>query len=185
MKEQEKQTLVININLTRGLITLLTLALLAVAFLGYLAWDRHAASASGPQAPAAAYTGMRRYYQTASSYNGAAADTACASGYHMASLWEILDPSNLTYDTNLGYQIADSGQGPPVNYVAWVRTGWSSSGSSTAGDGNCNAWSSSSGSVYGTYVSLPNNWTVGQEIGVWDVDTNACSFAMSVWCVED
>ena len=30
MKEQEKQTLVINVNLTRGLVTLLTLALLAI-----------------------------------------------------------------------------------------------------------------------------------------------------------
>ena len=37
---QDENTIVMNINLTRGLVALLALALLAAAFLGYLAWGR-------------------------------------------------------------------------------------------------------------------------------------------------
>ena len=31
----------------------------------------------------------------------------------MASMWEIHDPSDLRYDTDLGLTLADSGSGPP------------------------------------------------------------------------
>jgi hypothetical protein len=46
----------------------------------------------------------------------------------MASMWEISDPSNLRYDTQLGVTTADSGFGPPagtsfVAFFGWVRTG--------------------------------------------------------------
>ncbi len=182
---KERETLIINVNLTRGLMALLTLALLGAAFLGYLAWGQREAAASGPQASAAGSTGMRRYYQTLSNYDGDTADTACASGYHMAALWEILDPSNLEYDTNLGYQSADSGQGPPAGYVGWVRTGWDDDNSSTAGMGNCNNWSSNSSSDNGTFASLSNDWTTAHSIGVWYVDTQTCDTLVHVWCVED
>jgi len=185
MQEQEKQTLVINVNLTRGLVALLTLALLTAAFLGYLAWGQREVVASSPQAPTAGSTGLRQYYRTMSTYDGSAADTACAPDYHMASLWEILDPSNLKYNATLGWTNDDSGQGPPASYVGWVRTGWSSSSSSMAGLGNCESWSSNSNSDYGTYVSLPGDWAVAQDIGVWDANTRTCEYPMSVWCVED
>ena len=130
---------------------------------------------------------MRQYYLAKwyTTYNGAQARDACEPGYHMASLWEILDPSALKYDASLGYQNDDSGQGPPAGYVGWVRTGWSSDNSSTAGLGNCNNWSSNSNSDYGTYVSLPGDWAAVQDIGVWDVDTQTCDTTMLVWCVED
>ncbi len=169
-----------------GLAAWLTLGLLVALFLGYLAWGQREAAASGPQASAAGSTGMRRYYQTRwASYDGDTADTACASGYHMASLWEILDPSNLKYDTSLGYQNYDSGQGPPAGSAGWVRTGGDSSNSSTAGVGNCNNWSSNSNGDYGTYASLPTDWTVAQDIYVWQVNTQTCDTKTLVWCVED
>jgi hypothetical protein len=91
-----------------GLVALLTLALLVVALLGYLAWGRDEVAASGPQppldqarnSPLAASAGLRGYYLTQGMYNGADADGTdgngagvCAEGYHFASLWEILDPS--------------------------------------------------------------------------------------------
>jgi hypothetical protein len=170
-----------------GLVILLTLAVLVVALLGYLALGQREAAASARPAPLAAASGLRLYYLTTSGYNGANADTACASGYHMASLWEILDPSNLKYNTSLGQVTADSGQGPPLwPFWGWVRTGYSSDNSTTPGRANCNAWSTTSGK--GTYAGLTDNWTGGlQDIHVWNVDTATwdCSAAFRVWCVAD
>jgi hypothetical protein len=137
---------------------------------------------------------MRRYYVTQTNHNGAEADGTdgngagvCASGYHFASLWEILDPSNLKYDTDLGLTVDDSGQGPPSYSVhwGWVRTGYYSSTSSTAGYGNCNVWTSSNNSHSGTCVCLPGDWQAGQGIHVWEVTWAPCGFSFYVWCVED
>ncbi len=58
--------------------------------------------------------GPRKFYLTKTYHNGAQALSACATGYHMASMWEIHQPSNLRYDTDLGFIVADSGFGPPV-----------------------------------------------------------------------
>ena len=41
--------------------------------------------------------GPRKFYLTQTTHNGAQALSACAPGYHMASLWEINEPR--TYDT--------------------------------------------------------------------------------------
>ena len=130
---QDEKTIVIDINLNRGLVGLLALALLMAALLGYLAWGQREAAASGPQAsldhardrpldhaqakPLAQSSGLRGYYLTKSSYGPSRILTApaCASGYHFASLWEIMDPSNLKYNTDLGYTMDDSGQGPPTS----------------------------------------------------------------------
>ena len=184
-KKQEK-TLVININLTRRLVSLLAIALLSVAFLGYLAWGQEEAAASNPQAPLAASTGLRQYYSTKTGLrDGADADTACASGYHMASLWEILHTGNLAYNTTLGGTQDDSGQGPPTCWHGWVRTGYDSNNTSSEGLGNCNNWSSNSSSDYGTVARLPCDWTQAQQIHVWQAWTTGCNSTTDVWCVAD
>ena len=185
MKKQDGQTLVINLNLTRGMVTLLILSLLTAALLGYLAWGQEEAAASSPQAGLTASTNMRQYYLTKTYYNGANASTACASGYHMASLWEILDPSNLVYNTALGDDRADSGEGPHTCFAGWVRTGYNGDNSTTPGRANCNVWSGTSG--WGTNIRLPSDWTdsTTQDIHVWDVSIGACSSTDRVWCVED
>jgi hypothetical protein len=190
MKEQQEQTLVININLTRGLVAVLTLALLTAAFLGYLAWGQGKAVASSPQAPLAAATNMRQYYLTTTSHDGAEADGTdgngagvCASGYHFASLWEILDPSNLEYNSDLGRTRDDSGAGPP-SYDGWVRTGYSSNNGATAGQANCEAWSNNT-SGYGTRARVTSDWTGTKHMHVWFVGTTGCGSTRYVWCVED
>ena len=191
LEKQERKTLVININLTRGLVALLTLALLVAAFLGYLVWGHQEATAAGdqaPQAPTAGSTGLRQYYITKDGNYGSGASTACASGYHMASLWEILDPSHLEYNTTLGYAFDDSGKGPPTGVVSWVRTGYAANTDGVAGQANCNAWTSASGSHVGTHAYLPDEWTAGAEdIHVWEVTLSVwtCSAYLRVWCVED
>jgi hypothetical protein len=57
--------------------------------------------------------GLRKFYLTRTTHTGAEALSACAGGYYMASMWEIHDPSNLRYDTELGFTRGDSGFGPP------------------------------------------------------------------------
>jgi hypothetical protein len=183
-RELQEQTLVVNINLTRGLVALLTLALLTAAFLGYLAWGHKEVAASSSQAPVAAATGMRQYYLTKAAYTGGQPTGAgvCASGYHFASLWEILDPSNLEYNADLGWTRDDSGAGPPT-YDGWVRTGYSSDNGTTAGQANCNSWSTTTG--YGTRARMTSDWTGTKHMHVWFVGTTGCGSTRYVWCVED
>lgn len=186
MKEQREGTLIIDINLTRGLAVLLILALLTASLIAYLAWGQREAAASNQEAPLAASTNMRHYYLAAPVLNATQALDACANGYHMASLWELLDTSNLKYNTSLGVWQGDSGSGPPTVWQGWVRTGYGSYNLNTAGMANCNAWTSNSGSHYGTTAGLPANWTAGtQDIHVWAVSTWTCGNPGHVWCVED
>jgi hypothetical protein len=98
-------------------------------------------------------------------------------------LWEIMDPSNLKYNTDLGRTRDDSGQGPPSS-GSWVRTGYSSDNSSgIIGQANCNAWTTTAGG--GTQAYLRSNWAAGQDIHVWSVGDEGCVAEDSVWCVED
>jgi hypothetical protein len=185
--------------------------MLVAALLGYLAWGRGEVAASGPQAPfdlaqdrpfdlaqdrpLAQSGGMRQYYLTTSTHNGSGADgtdgngaDVCAPGYHFASLWEIMDPSNLEYNTDLGRQKTDSGQGPPSDAFGRVRTGYDSRAfsSSPAGHSNCYTWTSSNFGDWGTVAGLRSNWTAGDEdIHVWEVSTWRCSTNAPVWCVAD
>jgi len=174
------------------LVTLLTMTFLVLGFLGFLLWSHQQAAASTPDAPQAATLGLRRYYLTSysqSTYQGDQAKTACATGYHMASLWEILDPSNLQYDSQLGETQDDSGGGPPSQEVTgWVRTGYTSMGSgwNVPGQSNCNNWIENSISFFGTVAKLPSGWedVADADVNVWDVGATTCNSSIGVWCVS-
>lgn len=187
-KEQEK-TLVIDIRLTRGLVAVLIAALLAVAFVGYLALGQKEASASpatAPEAPAAGSSGLRQYYRTSNAYTPTRISLACASGYHFASLWEILDTSNLEYNNILGDWQEDSGYGPLTGRRGWVRTGYNSASTGVPGQNNCLAWTSSSDAYQGTSAELTDQWgSETTDVGVWIVGNDACDTPVPVWCVED
>jgi hypothetical protein len=165
------------------LAALLTLALLATALLTCLAWRPGEATARSM--PLVAPAGRGYYLTYASVPDATHALTACASGYHMASLWEILDTSSLKYNTGLGAARADSGQGPPAQLAGWVRTGYGSGNTSTPGQANCNAWTSSSSSHYGTYAQLSSDWASAKSIHVWLTNATLCSYSARVWCVQD
>lgn len=126
------------------------------------------------------------YYLTQTTHNGNQALTACAAGYHMASLWEIFDTSNLRYNTELGLTRADSGFGPTFS-DGWIRTGFTSSGTLQAGFGNCRTWTSASGSDGGTTVALPADWnsTNVTPISPWNAGAFQCNQPLNVWCVQD
>lgn len=134
---------------------------------------------------------LRYFYLTQTKHIGSEAKTACAARYHMASLWEIFDTSNLRYDTELGLTQADSGSGPPSGELAfgWIRTGTGSSGAGTEmpGQANCLAWTAGTGAVRGTVVSLTDQWLslFVTRATPWGSAIDSCSQAHSVWCVQD
>jgi hypothetical protein len=163
-----------------GLVLVSALALLVASLVAYPAWG-------DPRALVVPSTTMRPYYLTKNPVSNAAqALTACAVGYHMASLWEILDPSRLTYNTALGAARDDSGQGPPSFLGGLVRTGYGSDNGTTPGQANCNAWTSNNPSHYGTYVQLPRSWSAGSgDTHVWEAGITFCSAPARVWCVAD
>ena len=172
---------------TSHLITLFTLALVITIFLGFIAFTAETVTASPQQNETFVVPGQRSYYLTKTPKNGKYTLTACEEGYHMASLWEILDPSNLKYDTELGLQNTDSGEGPPSGYYGWVRTGYESNASSSdpAGMVNCNAWKSNNPSDWGSAVSLESDWSTSADVFVWDAVKSACVNSLRVWCVAD
>ena len=137
----------------------------------------------------------RKFYLTPQAiYSGSEAPSACAAGYHMASLWEIFDTSNLRYDTQLGLTLEDSGSGPPTGIESdnlgfgWIRTGGRLTSSTAAGEANCFGYSTSSGN--GTVVGLGNFWVISSPIPAnvispWSSFTQACNQMRRVWCVQD
>jgi hypothetical protein len=113
-------------------------------------------------APTTTTTDTRRaFYLTRKNITGGSVSKACAAGYHMASAFEILDPTSLRYDKTLGRTAPDSGFGPPSVYAngssvltgGWVRTGSAASIDYIAG-GNCNLWTSDDATEQGTAMAL-------------------------------
>jgi hypothetical protein len=147
----------------------------------------------------------RLYYLTKGTVQGNAALTACASGYHMASLWEIFDMSLLQYDSSIGVTADDSGLGPPTQAgasiaVGWIRTGYNSSANGNdlnPGHANCQLWTSNASLARGTAVYLPDVWRTipagSEPITPWlnrftgDPPTlpPTCDERLRVWCVQN
>ena len=180
---QPDRTLVLNLDLSRFLVATL-LALAAVVVAALLVRGPAPASAAGEQVSAAT-DGMRRFYLAPAVLTANLAPGGCETGYHFASLWEILDTSNLVYNAALGVvpSGSDAGSGPPTGLEGWVRTGYGSSLVNTPGQGNCGTWQLATG--FGTTVKLVSNWTAAGDIHVWDAGTWACGNAAYVWCVEN
>lgn len=136
-------------------------------------------------------TSTTRFYLSQTTHTGNSALGACVSGFHMASMWEILDPTKLVYDPVLGRMSNDSGEGPPTEF-GWIRTGNPSSpgGAMGSGEANCQSWTSNESGELGTRVGLPIiNWAVGEAppgfVAPWVTAEWGCSTTRPVWCVED
>lgn len=128
------------------------------------------------------------FYITGANYAADEAPAACTAGYHMASLWEILDVTGLAYDRDHpeAHTQSDSGSGPPSYWYGWVRTGWDSSGANTAGMANCEAWSVVGSGGYGSIVRLARSWeSNSKDLFSWDASTLQCSNSAPVWCVGE
>ena len=128
----------------------------------------------------------RQFYLTTTTHDGLSAPTACAAGYHMASLWEIHDPTQLRYDRTLGASGDDAGSGPPANDSGWIRTGANAQTAAGPGDSNCNAYTSNSNADAGTLVELTEEWDFeGSAISPWTGRELQCTTQFPVWCVQN
>ena len=139
----------------------------------------------------------RKFYLTpTNTYNGSQALTACAEGYHMASLWEIFDPSNLKYDTALGSDGNDSGSGPPTMSIVaghifnagWIRTGGGDVSGGDPGRANCFGWTHDSALSDGTVVGLTELWSSTSTVtpvGPWRAFPQSCQEPQQVWCMQE
>lgn len=145
----------------------------------------------------------RGFYMTKTLVTGSQTTTACSTGYHFASLWEIFNVSTLKYDTTQGLTTVDSGSGPPMA-VAWVRTGSGYAGSITTGQANCKGWTSSAYTDHGSGVILDGVWLHQSSVTSINAPENpiqpwqpaiqqngqsgsapACNEQHYVWCVQN
>lgn len=138
----------------------------------------------------------RKFYLTQTTRTGSQALTACAEGYHMASLWEIFDTSNLRYDTALGAVSNDSGSGPPavaieaghILHGGWIRTGGGSIGGGVPGEANCSNWTLDTAGPEGTVVGLTSLWSsasTATQVSPWRAFVQSCQEPQQVWCMQD
>ncbi len=121
----------------------------------------------------------RGYYLTTGSFQGNQVLTACVAGYHTAEIYEIHEPSNLSYNTTLGVTQGDSGGGPPNGAAGWARTG--------GGGHSCNLWTSNTTFDVGTAFSLdPVFSDPATVLAPWaDSGPLACNNQFPVWCVQN
>lgn len=112
----------------------------------------------------------RRFYLSATLADGAGATSACAPGFHLASIYEIQTPAALDYVTSLGVTRDDSGSSVTNSDSGWVRNG-------TLND-NCGAFTTSAliGSFAGFSTTLGPALLRGQTF---------CNIPTEVWCVAD
>lgn len=139
------------------------------------------------QAVAAAPAG-KAFYLTAATHPGGTASTACASGYHMGTLWEIAQPQNHRYaDEVTGARTAtDRIAGPPAGIFqsGWVRSGGNSLTTNSVG-ANCALWASSGSTHFGTQARLESTLAGTTATPGWIVTRVTCNAMPGVWCVED
>jgi hypothetical protein len=131
----------------------------------------------------------RRFYLTKGTFGPLQVLSACAPGFHMASIYELLDPSALEYDPVLG----DSHESNPTGPIA-VNSGWIRSGGSNSTTANCSTWTSNDPAHTGTRAILAGSDTdmngPATHGSPWTVfTTGPCGpsipGATNVWCVED
>jgi hypothetical protein len=132
--------------------------------------------------------GRRRFYLSTvlESYPGNQARLGCASGYRMAYLAEISDPSALQYDAQLGFTSAGGGPGLPTNVNGWIRTGFIGTNNmgNPAGEPNCLDYSTTAG--VGTVVRFASKpLTEGGAWSPWVASQSACTAIQGTWCIED
>lgn len=127
----------------------------------------------------------RGFYVTLTNVRGDEVLTACAKGYHAASLWELLDVSSLRYHASHpdAKTRDDSGEGPPGEWYGWVRTGIDAIAADQAGRANCNLWTTRETGQFGTIARLTT--TVDGPVAPWDLTTWSCSGIAPVWCVSN
>ena len=139
-------------------------------------------------------TKAKMYYLTVTSFNGGDAITACDSGFHMASISEILDPSSLQYDTMRSTPAFEEpsyyqGFGPPSDQMGWVRTGFFPiADKPDYSDFSMSGFDQHSGTTLSLHTQIwgdpyTDPYPTDTETG-WHVNQIAYNRPQQVWCVE-
>jgi len=147
--------------------------------------------------PATVNTGVqvksKMYYLTRDQVNGDQAIAACSTGFHMASISEIQDPSNLQHANRIttvyDSLVDDPGSGPPSNHMGWIRSGvYPPSGFVY----DCDDFPNEHNVQLGTTVALHSfsvNAGPGQPTSHptmwWHAALHPCNQPEPAWCVED
>ena len=177
-----------------GLPRVVIIALVAIAAIALLSHNVGNAQGTGFASTAP----VRGYYLTKSTIIGSKVLTACASGYHFASMWEILNTSDLHYNTTLGRTNVNSGSGAPavssLSTLADAAYGWIRTGAPD--DPNCLKWTSSNGADTGSFGGLYIKYAGKDQ--QWEIENGTGGTAMScdgtfsgtpttvgVWCVQN
>ena len=134
----------------------------------------------------------KMYYLTENTFDGGDAIMACDFGFHMASISEIQDPSNLQYAnrSTAAYDSLVDGQrlGAPSNRMGWVRSGVYS----PLGVYDCGDWRGKYDTQLGNTLALYDFWYASEhEQPVshlntwWQAARQICSQPKPVWCAEN
>lgn len=155
--------------------------LLLLASASFFTVNSHAGKLPSSTAP------QRGYYLTKDNFDGSQPLSACAAGYHMASLWEIHEPSDLRYNESLGLTLGDGG--PPTQTSGWIRLGFPADQNYSCSIDLTNPWTSNSSLQKGATAFLAPPYYVLTEATVvdqtWGTLQQACDVARKVWCVQD
>lgn len=132
----------------------------------------------------------RSFFLTKDPFSGSMASSAaaCGAGYHMASIWEIFDVSNLRYASELPNAAAGEDGPIPALIAGWIRTGGSLSTANTIGEGNCNGYTVEGSGLFGTVAFLGAfDWNTypASGLGPWQAGSLSCVNEFRVWCVGD
>ena len=130
---------------------------------------------------------VRHFYLTkGGTFDGAHALTACATGYHTASLWEIHEPSNLTYNKILGFNLVIPARARLLKHKAgseqvyWRKssTQWVSR-TATCGQATCQV------TMACELLDAPGFTSTVTPVAPWEEFTQPCNLAGHVWCVRN
>jgi hypothetical protein len=114
-------------------------------------------------------TGQRSFYLTTTIHDGAGAGAACDTGFHLAQLMELSDPSSLYYDGGRGHEHSGA-SGPPTGSNGWFVGGVND---------NCSYYTTTTGSGrYGGFTGA-----LGEAH--WVATTVPCGSILNVWCIAD
>ncbi len=128
---------------------------------------------------------FRFWYITGTRHKGNEVLTACAEGYHFASITEVYNPSGLVYDVeaNLGgFNRFDIGQGMAVQGEAWLRSGFGDDS-----EFSCTIWTSADPSQTGTFAWLgyADRNDLQPWVLQWMATKRSCDEEARVYCVSD
>ncbi len=146
------------------------------------------------------FAAPKMYYLTNNYFLGGDAITACDSGFHMARLSEIQDPSTVQYAPRRTPAYDSPYDSPPLEQVSGQfpdHTGWVRPEADPLPRlvNNCAGWRSNSDQRSGTTMTRRSLWGENNGHSLYEESdpaawwqstrTASCSQPEPVWCVED